>query len=63
MVIVFFHICQVSERNELDKSGGNAAGINQCQPTDMVMDTPALNQNKNAVNDPDVEVKKITKHK
>ena len=63
MVIALFHICQVSERNQLDKSGGNAAGINQCQPTDMVMDTPALNQNENAVDDLDAEVKKITKHK
>ena len=63
MVITFFHICQVSERNELDKNGGNAAGINQCEPRDMDMDTPDLNQNKNAVNVPDVEVKKISKHK
>ena len=63
MVIALFHICQVSERNQLDKSGGNASGINKCQPTDMVMDTPALNQNENAVDHPDAEVKKVTKHK
>ena len=63
MVITFSHICQVSERNEIYNNGGNAEGFNRCEPTDMDMDTPDLNRNENAVNVPDVEVGKITKHK
>ena len=45
-------------RNDIDKNGRNVAGINQCKPTDMDMDTPDLNWKENPVNHTDVEVKK-----